>query len=83
MSKREDVIKQINDMFDRTDAEGRESVGFAAVLVHAGHSDELGHPTVEARTLTIHAERMATPLLGGVDILRTRLMANVDYEVEV
>jgi len=81
MSKREDVIKQINDMFDRTEADGREPIGFAAVLVHAGQPE--GATTIEARTLTIHAHRMATPLLGGVDILRSRLMANVAYEVEV
>lgn len=82
MSKREEVIREVNAMFDRTEAEGREPVGFAATLVHAGHDQDLGHTTVEARTLTIHAERMATPLLGGVEILRTRLMNNVAYEVE-
>ena len=81
MSKREDVIKQINDMFDRTEADGREPIGFAGVVTHAGQVD--GYITIEARTLTIHGQRMATPLLGGVDILRARLMANVDYEVEV
>lgn len=79
---REEVIRMVTDMLDRTEAEGRSAIGFAAVLVHAGHNPQAGHATIETRASTAHAERMATPLLGGVEILRSLVLANVTYTPE-
>lgn len=82
MSTREEAIRHINQIYDLTEAEGREVIGLGCAIVHSGPRVGLDHVTTEVRTLAIHAPCVATPLLGGIEILWARVMDHVTYTAE-
>ena len=83
MTTREEAIQHINRIYDATEAEGRHVIGLGVALVHTGQREGADHQTIECRTLTMHPPLTATALLGGVDVLRARVLDRIAYAEEL